>query len=119
MLVISYLLNPYVTAMVIPLFAVSLLQAIFSKKISLFYGIGAVCGVVLGMVATAYLFGYFHGNKVTEAAGGYNFFSMNLIGPFDVGYSSLFKIWMPNLLPANGTGGQQRECNTWVWDGCF
>lgn len=107
MLVISYLLNPYITAMIIPIYVASLMHAIFARKISPFYGVGAVLFVVLGMAVTAYVFGYFYGDKLARAAGGFNFFSMNLVGPFDVGYSSLFKIFVPGLLPANATGGQQ------------
>lgn len=107
MLVISFLLNPYITTMVIPIFAASLMHAIFTRKISSFYGVGAAFSVALGMAVAAYVFGYFYGEKLASAAGGFNFFSMNLMSPFDIGYSSLFKTLIPSLLPANATGGQQ------------
>lgn len=107
LLVISYLLNPYITAMLVPIVFVSILYAISSKKITIFYGISVVISMVLGMVIVGYIFGYFYKNNLAAAVGGFSFFSMNILSPVDIGYGSLFKNFIPNLLPTNPTGGQQ------------
>lgn len=107
MVAISFSLNVYITAMIIPIFLASLLRANFSNRISILYCAGAIFCVAFGMAVIAYGFGYFYGGDLVTAAGGFDFFSMNLIAPFDLGNSSIYKLIDPNILPANATGGQQ------------
>ena len=103
---VSILLNPYITAMIVPVFVVSLAHATIAKKITLFELAKIVLLVVVSMIAFAHFFGYFAGGDLRANAGGFDFFSMNLVGPFDPGYSTIFKLFLPNLSPVDATGGQ-------------
>lgn len=119
MLILGNLINIYITAMIIPYFAVALLFAILAKRISAFYAIKVVFFIAVAMALTDYLFGYFYGNKVNAAVGGFNFFSMNILSPLDPAYSSLFKRLMPNLVPVDATGGQIGEGMQYLGIGCL
>ena len=107
MVISSFAINPYFTAMIIPLLLATTIKMLIKKKISLLFTLGNLLFLVFGMAFISYVFGYFYGAKFSTSIGGFNFFSMNLIAPFDVGHSSIFRFFIPDLSPANPTGGQQ------------
>jgi hypothetical protein len=106
---IAYLLNVYITAMMIPIFVVTIMAAYFRKKISFLYGAKLLFFTAMALAIISYAFGYFYGQKINTAVGGFDFFSMNLVAPFDVGQGSLLKWVFPNLTPSDANIGQFSE----------
>jgi hypothetical protein len=95
---VSVSINPYLAIQVLFVLTTAVIALVWRKRMSTIRALVTVSALGMTAVLTAYIFGFIVTGDQSYQAGGYRYYSMNLLSPLDPnGYGALFLPQLPHF----------------------